>query len=108
MQKPGRIVFSQMDKVLFGKPAADAIVEEAQRLPADRAFLVVSGTRGAWLAIRRGVARGFPFLRDALLGMHSRTRAGRGEAGSLVSLVAAALAMLPPASGGGYGADGSP
>ena len=52
MQKPGRIVFSQMDKVLFGKPAADAIVEEAQRLPADRAFLVVSGTRGAWLAIR--------------------------------------------------------
>jgi maleylacetate reductase len=44
MQKSGRIVFSQMDEVLFGKPAADAIAEEARRLAADRIFLMVSGT----------------------------------------------------------------
>ena len=44
MQKSGRVVFSQMDEVLFGKPAADAIAEEARRLAADRVFLMVSGT----------------------------------------------------------------
>jgi hypothetical protein len=32
MQKSGRVVFSQMDEVLFGKPAADAIADEARRL----------------------------------------------------------------------------
>lgn len=44
MQKSGRIVFSQMDEVLFGKPVADAIAEEVRRLAADRIFLMVSGT----------------------------------------------------------------
>src|SRR5215469_10732767 len=44
MQKSGRVVFSQMDEVLFGKPAAEAIAEEARRLAADRIFLMVSGT----------------------------------------------------------------
>jgi maleylacetate reductase len=44
MQKSGRIVFSQMDEVLFGKPAAEAIADEARRLAADRIFLMVSGT----------------------------------------------------------------
>src|SRR5262249_59214562 len=44
MQKSGRVVFSQMDEVLSGKPAADAIAEEARRLSADRIFLMVSGT----------------------------------------------------------------
>ncbi len=42
--KPGRVVFSQMDEVLFGQPAAAAVVEQARRLDAHRVFLMVSGT----------------------------------------------------------------
>src|SRR6201995_2520452 len=33
-----------MDEVVFGKPAAEAIVEQMDRLGAQRAFLMVSGT----------------------------------------------------------------
>jgi maleylacetate reductase len=40
----GRVVFGAMDEVVFGRPAADAIVEQMDRLRADRAFLMVSGT----------------------------------------------------------------
>ena len=42
--KPGRVVFSQMDEVLFGRPAAAAVDEEVRRLDARRVFLMVSGT----------------------------------------------------------------
>ena len=37
----GRVVFGAMDEVVFGRPAADAVVD---RLQAARAFLMVSGT----------------------------------------------------------------
>jgi maleylacetate reductase len=40
----GRVVFGTMDEVVFGRPAAEAIVEQADRLRASRAFLMVSGT----------------------------------------------------------------
>jgi len=40
----GRVVFGDMDEVVFGKPAAEAIVEQMDRLRAQRAFLMVSGT----------------------------------------------------------------
>ncbi|HZP99527.1 MAG TPA: iron-containing alcohol dehydrogenase [Reyranella sp.] len=40
----GRIVFSQMDEVQYGKPAAQAASELAQRYGANRVFLMVSGT----------------------------------------------------------------
>jgi maleylacetate reductase len=40
----GRVVFGAMDEVVFGRPAAEAIVEQMDRLRADRAFLMVSGT----------------------------------------------------------------
>jgi len=40
----GRVVFGAMDEVVFGLPAADAIIEQMDRLRADRAFLMVSGT----------------------------------------------------------------
>src|SRR6201995_3578443 len=33
-----------MDEVVFGKPAAEAVVEQMDRLGAQRAFLMVSGT----------------------------------------------------------------
>lgn len=40
----GRVVFGAMDEVVFGRPASEAIVEQLDRLRAQRAFLMVSGT----------------------------------------------------------------
>jgi maleylacetate reductase len=40
----GRVVFGAMDEVVFGRPAAAAIVGQMDRLRAERAFLMVSGT----------------------------------------------------------------
>jgi maleylacetate reductase len=40
----GRVVFGAMDEVVFGRAAAEAIVEQTDRLRASRAFLMVSGT----------------------------------------------------------------
>src|SRR3954447_6267664 len=40
----GRVVFGAMDEVVFGRPASEAIVEQLNRLGANRAFLMVSGT----------------------------------------------------------------
>ncbi|HEY2248539.1 MAG TPA: iron-containing alcohol dehydrogenase [Bradyrhizobium sp.] len=40
----GRVVFGAMDEVVFGKPAAEAVVEQMDRLRAQRALLMVSGT----------------------------------------------------------------
>jgi len=40
----GRVVFGAMDEVVFGRPAAEAVAEQLDRLHASRAFLMVSGT----------------------------------------------------------------
>jgi maleylacetate reductase len=40
----GRVVFGAMEEVVFGRPAAEAIVEQMDRVGADRALLMVSGT----------------------------------------------------------------
>jgi maleylacetate reductase len=40
----GRVVFGAMDEVVFGQPAAEAVVAQMDRLRASRAFLMVSGT----------------------------------------------------------------
>lgn len=40
----GRVVFGAMDEVVFGHPAAQAVVEQMDRLRTSRAFLMVSGT----------------------------------------------------------------
>ena len=40
----GRVVFGAMDEVVFGQPAASAIVAQMDRLRASKAFLMVSGT----------------------------------------------------------------
>jgi len=40
----GRVVFGAMDEVVFGRPASEAIVEQLNRLGAQRAFLMASGT----------------------------------------------------------------
>lgn len=40
----GQMIFTQMNRVIFGRPAAQSIVEEADRLNATRVFLLTSGT----------------------------------------------------------------
>ena len=44
MTKSGRVAFSEMDEVVFGRPAAEAIPEIVTRLGSDRVFMMVSGT----------------------------------------------------------------
>jgi maleylacetate reductase len=44
MARSGRVVFGEMEAVVFGRPAAEAIAEEARRLEAERVFLMASGT----------------------------------------------------------------
>src|SRR3984957_20931342 len=40
----GRFTFRAIERIVYGKPAADALKAEAQRLEATRVFLMVSGT----------------------------------------------------------------
>ena len=44
MTASGRVVFGEMDEVVFGRPAAEAVAEQTRRLGAERIFLMVSGT----------------------------------------------------------------
>ncbi len=44
MSASGRIVFSKMEEVVFGRPAAEAVAELVERQGASRVFLMVSGT----------------------------------------------------------------
>jgi maleylacetate reductase len=44
MLRSGRVVFGQMEEVLFGMPAASSMAEQAAQLDAKRVFLMVSGT----------------------------------------------------------------
>jgi len=44
MTQTGKVVLSRMDEVVFGRPAAESVAEQARRLGADRVFLMVSGT----------------------------------------------------------------
>jgi maleylacetate reductase len=44
MLQSGRVAFGAMEAVLFGKPAAETVAEEARRRDAERVFLMVSGT----------------------------------------------------------------
>ena len=42
--QPGQMVFTKMERVVFGQPAADAIVQETDRRRAKRVFILASGT----------------------------------------------------------------
>ena len=44
MQHRGRIAFGVMESVIFGRPAAEVVAEEARRRDAERVFLMASGT----------------------------------------------------------------
>ncbi|MDI1266560.1 MAG: iron-containing alcohol dehydrogenase [bacterium] len=55
----GRVVFGAMDEVVFGRPASEAIVEQMDRLRANRAFLMVSGTLNRETDIIESIRRTF-------------------------------------------------
>jgi len=44
MTDTGRVAFSGMDSVTYGRPAAEVVAEEARRLGAEKVFLMVSNT----------------------------------------------------------------
>ena len=44
MTQSGQITFSQMDEVVFGKPAGESVAQLAERLGSTRILLMVSGT----------------------------------------------------------------
>ena len=44
MVPSGRVVFGQMDEVIFGSPICEAITAQAKRLGAARVFLMVSNS----------------------------------------------------------------
>ena len=44
MTQAGQVVFSRMEEVVWGKPAAETVAALAQKRGAERAFLMVSGT----------------------------------------------------------------
>ena len=44
MIRAGQVIFSKMEEVQFGKPAAETVAELVQRHQAERVFLMVSGT----------------------------------------------------------------
>src|SRR5579864_3638104 len=43
MPQPGRVVFSKMEELVYGRPAAETIADLARRHQAERVFLMVSG-----------------------------------------------------------------
>ncbi len=44
MTRNGRVVFSRMEEVVFGRPAAQAVAEQAERLDATRVLVMASAT----------------------------------------------------------------
>ena len=54
--RAGEIVFTGMDRVVFGRPAADAVVEAADRLGARRVFILASATLNRKTDVVRRIA----------------------------------------------------
>jgi hypothetical protein len=88
----GRVVFGEMDEVVFGKPAAEAIAEQAQRLGATGVFLMAR-RRKAEFAVKSLHRADLPWARNRLAVRYVRRRdqtrrlrpwkalAGRGSPG---------------------------
>ncbi|HEV3395898.1 MAG TPA: iron-containing alcohol dehydrogenase [Xanthobacteraceae bacterium] len=71
MPQSARVVFTKMDEVVFGKPAAEAVADQARRLDASRVFLMVSGTLNRATAevenVRRALGNRHAGTFDAML-----------------------------------------
>ena len=58
MTEAGQIVFSRMQRVVWGRPAAEVVAEEAGRLGAQRVFLIVSRTLNRTTDVVSEIGRG--------------------------------------------------
>src|ERR1700730_12916817 len=71
MLQSGRVAFGAMETVVFGKPAAETVAEEARRRDAERVFLMVSGTLNRTTdevaKVRRALGNRFAGLFDHML-----------------------------------------
>jgi maleylacetate reductase len=54
--RPGEIVFTGMERVVFGRPAAEAVVEAAERLDAKRVFILAGATLNRKTDVVRSIA----------------------------------------------------
>ena len=70
MLHSGLVVFGEMEEVVFGRPAAETVAEEARRLGAERVFLMASGTLNRTTAevakVRRTLGNRFAGLFDQM------------------------------------------
>ena len=70
MLHSGRVVFGEMDQVVFGRPAAEVVAEEARQLEAERVFLMASGTLNRTTdevaKVRRALGNRFAGLFDSM------------------------------------------
>jgi hypothetical protein len=62
MPQAGRVVFGNMEAVTFGRPAAEALAEEARRGEAERVFLMTRPTRSPNCAVRSVTAMPEPSI----------------------------------------------
>lgn len=67
--RAGRVGFSRMDEVVFGRPAAEAAPEIAERMGAKRVFILASGTLNRETAVVSAVAEA---LGPAFAGLFDR------------------------------------
>lgn len=101
----GEINFTKMERVVFGRPAADTIVSEAARLGANRVFLLVSRTLNretdAIRAIETALGERFAGLCD-----HMPAHSPRDAVVDCAAAARAAGANLLVSVGGGSVTDG--
>ena len=71
MLHSGRVNFGEMETVVFGRPAAEVVAEEARRREAERVFVVASGTLNRTTdevaKVRRALGNRFAGLFDRML-----------------------------------------
>ena len=71
MLRSGRVDFGEMETVVFGRPAAEVVAEEARRREAERVFVMASGTLNRTTdevaKVRRALGNRFAGLFDRML-----------------------------------------
>ncbi|HTR84997.1 MAG TPA: iron-containing alcohol dehydrogenase, partial [Reyranella sp.] len=103
--RAGEIVFTGMDRVTFGRPAAEAVAEAAERLGAKRVFILASATLNRKTDVVAGIAEA---LGPAYAGVHD-DMPGHSPRDAVVACANAARAAgcdLLLSVGGGSTTDG--
>src|SRR5712692_7332046 len=106
MAQSGRIAFGAMESVTFGRPAAEAVAEEARRRDSERVFLMVSGTLNRETdevaTLRRALGNRYAGLFD-----HMPPHTPRGAVIEAATMAREASADLIVTLGGGSVTDGA-